>query len=145
VVSLKAQTKERATKMAISEQAVLNASLDSVPYGPFCYTPPLDSTSCRQVGSNWARLVYIWSSRGRAAPRRPRRTPRVWRGGERGWFDVASFSERSSDCAFRGRSRLRRDATDSAWVSPTDDTKGLSAETWYLPRGRSGSSTAATT
>jgi hypothetical protein len=48
---LKAQTKERATKMAISEQAVLNASLDSVPYGPFCYTPPLDSTSCRQVGS----------------------------------------------------------------------------------------------
>jgi hypothetical protein len=131
--------------MAISEQTLGNVSLDSVPCGPFCYTPPLDSTSCPQVGSNWARFVYIWSSRGRAAPRRPRRTPRIWCGGERGWFVVASFSGRSSGCAFRGRPRLRRGATGSVWVSPTDDTKGLSAETWYLPRGWSDSSTAATT
>jgi hypothetical protein len=38
VVSWKAPTKKSATKMAISEQAVGNGSLDSAPYGPFCYS-----------------------------------------------------------------------------------------------------------
>ncbi|CAH1383569.1 unnamed protein product, partial [Tenebrio molitor] len=103
--------RERNQDGGLSARAVGNTSLDSVPYRSSCYTPPLDSTSCPQVGSNWARSAYVWTSRGRAAPRRPRRTPRIWRGGERGWFGVVSSSGRSSGCAFRGRPRRRRGVT----------------------------------
>jgi hypothetical protein len=86
VASPATQTEEiEVTKMAISrtqaEQKKCDkvVTLDSVLYGWCRYTPPLDSTSSPQVESNWVRLAYVWSSRGRAAPRRPRRTLRIWR------------------------------------------------------------------